>query len=62
MENPRLLRMSPPADIDLAELEVVGGVVVGELGEDVGEVDAGGGPRGVERDQPRHLNNKGMKG
>ena len=46
-----------PADVNLAKLEVGGGVVVGELGVDVGKVDAGGGPGRVEGNQPGHLNN-----
>ena len=42
-------------DTHLSELEVGQAILAGDLGEDAGEVDAGGGPGGVEGDHPHHV-------
>ena len=42
-------------DTHLSELKVGQAVLARELGEDTGEVDAGGGPGGVEGDHPHHV-------
>jgi len=50
-----------PAHVHLAEPQVGQGVVVGQLGEDVGKVDAGRGPGRVKGHQPDHLRCKKIK-
>ena len=39
----------------LPELEIGEAILAGDLREDAGEVDAGGGPGGIEGDHPHHV-------